>query len=83
MAVAAAQRNAKITGISRLYKRDGKPRYLGYPLAGVAIPQSRLDPSRSATAQHLVCAPHSDGGAGRAARAKRDDTAPTGAMIMR
>jgi aminoglycoside/choline kinase family phosphotransferase len=31
MAVMAAQRNAKIAGIfSRLYKRDGKPRYLGY-----------------------------------------------------
>jgi aminoglycoside/choline kinase family phosphotransferase len=31
MAVMAAQRNAKIAGIfARLYKRDGKPRYLGY-----------------------------------------------------
>jgi N-acetylmuramate 1-kinase len=31
MAVMAAQRNAKIVGIfSRLYKRDGKPRYLDY-----------------------------------------------------
>ncbi|MBU6443248.1 MAG: phosphotransferase [Alphaproteobacteria bacterium] len=31
MAVAAAQRNAKIVGIfARLYKRDGKPRYLSY-----------------------------------------------------
>jgi aminoglycoside/choline kinase family phosphotransferase len=31
MAVAAAQRNAKIAGIfARLYKRDGKPRYLDY-----------------------------------------------------
>ena len=31
MAVMAAQRNAKIVGIfARLYKRDGKPRYLGY-----------------------------------------------------
>ena len=31
MAVMAAQRNAKIAGIfSRLYKRDGKPRYLSY-----------------------------------------------------
>jgi len=31
MAVMAAQRNAKIAGIfTRLYKRDGKPRYLGY-----------------------------------------------------
>ena len=31
MAVMAAQRNAKIAGIfSRLYKRDGKPRYLAY-----------------------------------------------------
>ncbi|HEY5048996.1 MAG TPA: phosphotransferase [Rhizomicrobium sp.] len=31
MAVMAAQRNAKIAGIfSRLYKRDGRPRYLGY-----------------------------------------------------
>jgi aminoglycoside/choline kinase family phosphotransferase len=30
-AVMAAQRNAKIAGIfARLYKRDGKPRYLGY-----------------------------------------------------
>ena len=29
MAVMAAQRNAKIAGIfARLYKRDGKPRYL-------------------------------------------------------
>jgi aminoglycoside/choline kinase family phosphotransferase len=29
MAVMAAQRNAKIVGIfARLYKRDGKPRYL-------------------------------------------------------
>lgn len=31
MAVMAAQRNAKIAGIfARLYKRDGKPRYLAY-----------------------------------------------------
>jgi len=31
MALLAAQRNAKIVGIfARLYKRDGKPRYLGY-----------------------------------------------------
>ncbi|HVU22061.1 MAG TPA: phosphotransferase, partial [Rhizomicrobium sp.] len=31
MAVMAAQRNAKIAGIfARLYKRDGKPRYLSY-----------------------------------------------------
>ncbi len=31
MAVMAAQRNAKIAGIfARLFKRDGKPRYLGY-----------------------------------------------------
>jgi aminoglycoside/choline kinase family phosphotransferase len=31
MAVMAAQRNAKIVGIfTRLYKRDGKPRYLSY-----------------------------------------------------
>ena len=31
MAVMAAQRNAKIVGIfARLYKRDGKPRYLDY-----------------------------------------------------
>ena len=31
MALLAAQRNAKIVGIfSRLFKRDGKPRYLGY-----------------------------------------------------
>lgn len=31
MAVMAAQRNAKIVGIfARLFKRDGKPRYLGY-----------------------------------------------------
>ena len=31
MAVMAAQRNAKIVGIfARLYKRDGKPRYLAY-----------------------------------------------------
>ena len=31
MAVMAAQRNAKIAGIfARLYKRDAKPRYLGY-----------------------------------------------------
>jgi len=31
MAVMAAQRNAKIVGIfARLYKRDGKPRYLSY-----------------------------------------------------
>lgn len=31
MAVMAAQRNAKIAGIfSRLFRRDGKPRYLGY-----------------------------------------------------
>jgi len=31
VAVFAAQRNAKIVGIfSRLYRRDGKPRYLGY-----------------------------------------------------
>ncbi len=31
MAIMAAQRNAKIAGIfARLYKRDGKPRYLGY-----------------------------------------------------
>jgi len=31
MAVMAAQRNAKIAGIfARLYRRDGKPRYLGY-----------------------------------------------------
>ncbi len=31
MAVIAAQRNAKIAGIfARLYKRDGKPRYLDY-----------------------------------------------------
>ncbi|MGZ5923957.1 MAG: aminoglycoside phosphotransferase family protein [Rhizomicrobium sp.] len=31
MAVMAAQRNAKIAGIfARLYKRDSKPRYLGY-----------------------------------------------------
>jgi aminoglycoside/choline kinase family phosphotransferase len=31
MAVMAAQRNAKIAGIfARLYKRDGKPRYLNY-----------------------------------------------------
>jgi aminoglycoside/choline kinase family phosphotransferase len=31
MAVMAAQRNAKIAGIfARLYKRDNKPRYLGY-----------------------------------------------------
>jgi aminoglycoside/choline kinase family phosphotransferase len=31
MAVMAAQRNAKIAGIfARLYKRDGKPRYLDY-----------------------------------------------------
>jgi hypothetical protein len=31
VAVFAAQRNAKIVGIfSRLWKRDGKPRYLGY-----------------------------------------------------
>ncbi len=31
VAVFAAQRNAKIVGIfSRLFKRDGKPRYLGY-----------------------------------------------------
>ena len=31
MARLAAQRNAKIVGIfARLYKRDGKPRYLGY-----------------------------------------------------
>jgi aminoglycoside/choline kinase family phosphotransferase len=31
MAVMAAQRNAKIAGIlGRFFKRDGKPRYLGY-----------------------------------------------------
>jgi aminoglycoside/choline kinase family phosphotransferase len=31
MAVMAAQRNAKIVGIfARLYKRDGKPRYLSF-----------------------------------------------------
>jgi aminoglycoside/choline kinase family phosphotransferase len=31
VAVIAAQRNAKIAGIfARLYKRDGKPRYLSY-----------------------------------------------------
>jgi hypothetical protein len=31
MAVMAAQRNAKIVGIfARLFKRDGKPRYLDY-----------------------------------------------------
>ena len=31
MAVFAAQRNAKIVGIfARLFRRDGKPRYLGY-----------------------------------------------------
>jgi aminoglycoside/choline kinase family phosphotransferase len=31
MAVVAAQRNAKIAGIfARLFKRDGKPRYLSY-----------------------------------------------------
>ena len=31
MAVMAAQRNAKIVGIfARLYKRDGKPRYLAF-----------------------------------------------------
>ena len=31
MAVMAVQRNAKIAGIfARLYKRDGKPRYLSY-----------------------------------------------------
>ncbi len=31
MAVMAAQRNAKIAGIfARLFKRDGKPRYLAY-----------------------------------------------------
>ncbi len=31
MAVIAAQRNAKIVGIfARLFKRDGKPRYLGH-----------------------------------------------------
>jgi hypothetical protein len=31
MAIMAAQRNAKIAGIfARLFKRDAKPRYLGY-----------------------------------------------------
>jgi hypothetical protein len=31
MAVMAAQRNAKIVGIfARLYKRDGRPRYLAF-----------------------------------------------------
>ena len=51
MAVMAAQRNAKIVGIfARLYKRDGKPRYLSLPAAGLGLSGARPRPS-------VPCAP--------------------------
>ena len=54
MAVMAAQRNAKIVGIfARLYKRDGKPRYLALSAAGLGPSGARPRPSGAgATCAH-------------------------------
>ena len=44
----AAQRNAKIVGIfARLYKRDGKPRYLGLSAARLGLSGARSGASRA------------------------------------
>jgi aminoglycoside/choline kinase family phosphotransferase len=53
MAVMAAQRNAKIAGIfARLYKRDGKPRYLAYLPRVWGYLNRDLEHPRSARSKH-------------------------------
>ena len=54
MAVMAAQRNTKIVGVfARLYKRDGKARYLAYHAARLAPPWNAIWRIR----RWLICGP--------------------------
>ena len=82
-AIMAAQRNAKIAGIfARLYKRDGKPRYLSYlPRVWGYLERDLAHPALEA-AEALVRSKDSGRGATSGPRRGSGVSEPTRAMIL-